>query len=61
MDLGPLEKSTPTTLDLMNAKFRQTCQGILEEMDAEENLEDANEKAQAIGSTLCTTETIEKQ
>ena len=45
----------------MNAKFRQTCQGILEEMDAEENLEDANEKAQAIGSTLCTTETIEKQ
>ena len=44
MDLGPLEKSTPTTLDLMNAKFRQTCQGILEEMDAEENLEDVNEK-----------------
>ena len=42
-------------------KIQKTWQEILEEIDAEENIEDANEKAQAIGSTLCTTETLEKQ
>ena len=51
-----LWKSHASSVGFDECKIPKTWQEILDEIDAEENLEDANEKAQAIGSTPCTTD-----
>ena len=53
-------KSHANEVGIDECKVQKTWQEIFEEIDAGENLEDVNEKAQAIGIIPCLTETIEK-